>query len=377
MKFIYVILISLLSILSVEAQGVNEVRLSSSQSITDHIDVGSNSNNEGIIIKIIFDENKNEIGVSLVSYNPILAMWCDTPYRSAFFLTRLRPDKLPSANISNEKAKYKIQKAARREVDLYGKRRRRLVMQQTILCSDATPQEYPLKLVNDVIEQRFTLEEDQNELTISLGDLLMMKRRDGKKERYNIYSYDKVNKQYKVVIERDYCMNREAEIAAAEATLAAVKTSLESLQQIMNDPIMRNEEEKQTLFDKLRQIALEQFAHNDTIDRCPGIQSLIDQYNGAIESIKGLDVTLEPQRKIADYIIIRQKTKQLDKCMAILQYSHDQAERRDMQRQGKTLISEINMHIIDAEIIDIETSEAIQTFYSAESVYYELIEVNR
>lgn len=372
---IIILFVMLLSALSAKAQQAGVQKLSAEQSITDHIDIQtSRGDNVGMIVKILFLENENAVSVSLISYHTIFALWSDTRYRSAVnWFSRLIPHKLPFANECNERARFKVSSSAKKDMKLYTKCRRKYVMRQTLRATGAFPLETPVKIVNDVIEQKFLINGDTtNHISISLGDILFMERKKSKKEKYRIFAYSKLDKEYKIELERDYCLNREGDIEVATTAFNALRSSLSSLKEMKLNTSISNTVEKKELFDKLKDIAVKQFPKNTKKDKCLVIQDLYVRYNALVDSLQNIDIAVEVKSNIADDKYIRDRTRQLDKCMSVMQCSTDFAECLQMKKECEDIISEVNLYIASTEIINDKTVRAIEMFYNAEKVFIDL-----
>lgn len=372
---ILILFILLLGVINAKAQQDGVLKLSAEQSITDHIDIKTSRGEDvGMIVKILFLEEENAISVSLISYHRIFALWADTPYRSAVnWLSRLVPHKLPFANECDEKARFKITSSAKKDMKLYTKRKRKYVMRQTIMATGAFPLETPTRIVNNVIEQKFLINGDTtNHISIFLGDILFMEKRKPKREKYHIFAFSKLDKEYKIEIERNHCLNRESDVEVANTALNALQSSLASLNEIKSNRAISNTVEKKELFDKLKGIAMERFPKNLKEDRCQTIQDIYSRYNALVDSLQEMTLTVEVKSNVADDNYIRERTRLLDKYMSIMQYSTDIAERLQMKRECEKIVSEINLYIAGAEIIDDKTLRAVEIFYNAEKVFIEL-----
>lgn len=372
---IIILFVLLLGALPTKAQQDGVLKLSAGQSITDHIDIQtSQGDNVGMIVKILFLENENTISVSLISYHTIFALWSDTQYRSAVnCFSRLIPHKLPFANECDEKTRFKISSSTKKDMKLYTKRRRKYVMRQTIRATGAFPLETPTKIVNDVIEQKFLINGDTtSHISIFLGDILFMEKRKPKKDKYHIFAYSKLDKEYKIEIMRDHCRGREGDIEVATTVFNALQSALASLNEIKSNTSISNTIEKKELFDKLKDIAVKRFPKNLKEDKCDMIRDLYVRYNALVDSLQCINLTVDVKSNIADDKYIRDRTRQLDKCLSVMQCSTDVAERLQMKKECEDIISEINLYIASVEIIDDKTVRAVEMFYSAERVFIDL-----
>lgn len=372
---VIILFVLVLCTLFANAQQEGVLRLSAEQSITDHIDIQtSRGDNVGMIVKIVFLEDENAVSVSLISYHTIFALWNDTPYRSAVnWFSRLIPHKLPFANECDENARFKIASSTKKDLKRYTKHKRKYVMRQTLRATGAFPLETPTKIVNDVIEQKFLINGDTtNHISIHLGDLLFMENRKPMKEKYHIFAYSKLDKGYKIEIERDHCLNREGDIEAVTTTFNALQSSLASLNEMKSNTSISNTVEKKELFDKLKEIAVKRFPKNLKEDKCDVIQDLYTRYNILVDSLQNIRLTVDVKSNVADDKYIRDRTRQLDKTLSVMQCSTDVAERLQMKKECENIISEVNLYIASVEIIDDKAIRAVEMFYRAEKVFINL-----
>lgn len=377
---ILILLICLFGVWYSNAQQAGRWELSAEQSVTDHIDIPtSRGDHVGMIVKIVFLENENTISVSLISYYTIFALWSDTPYKSAVgWFSRLKPHNLPFANECNEKTRFKVLSSAKKDMALYTNSRRKYVMKQTLRADGAFPLEAPVKIINDVIEQKFLINGDTtNHISITLGDVLFMERRNTKKEKYDIFAYSKLDKKYKIEIKRNYCLGREKDIEVATTAVNALQSSLLSLGEIKSNTSISNTIEKKELFDNLKNIAIKRFPKNMMADKCPAVQDLYDHYNALVDSLQSMEIEVHMKSKVADGNYIRERTQELDHCMSVMQCSTDVAECLQMKKECEDIISEINLYIAGVEIVDDKTVRAMEMFYQAEKVFIDFTKYSK
>ncbi len=372
---VIILFVLLLGVLSVKAQQEGVLKLSANQPITDHIDIQTSQGAPvGMIVKILFLEEENAVSVSLISYHTVFALWSDTPYRSAVnWFSRLVPHRLPFANECDENARFKVSSSTKKDIKLYTKRKRKYVMRQTLRATGAFPLETSTKIVNDVIEQKFLIDGDTtNHISIFLGDILFMEKRKPKKEKYHIFAYSKLNKEYKIEIERDHCLNREGDIEVATTAFNTLQSSLVSLNEVKSNTTLSNTVEKKELFDKLKDIAVKRFPKNLKEDKCDVVRDLYARYNALVDSLQEINLAVDVKSNIADDKYIRDRTRQLDKCMSVMQCSTDVAECLQMKKECEEIISQVNLYIASVEIIDDKTVRAVEMFYHAEKVFIQL-----
>ncbi len=91
-----------------------------------------------------------------------------------------------------------------------------------------------------------------------------------------------------------------------------------------------------------------------------------------MDSLQTIRLQVGVKSNIADDKYIRDRTRQLDQCMSVMQCSTDVAECLQMKKECEDIISEVNLYIASVEIIDDKTVRAVEMFYNAEKVFINL-----
>ena len=113
---IVLLLSGLLWLLGLQAQTVRTIQVAQGASYTDHISLKEDSKDMDLMVKFVFDEEKNTLTVTLISYRMLYVFWDNVRYKPLIKGRTLRPDQLPYVVDAKPKDKYKVSKFFRATV---------------------------------------------------------------------------------------------------------------------------------------------------------------------------------------------------------------------------------------------------------------------
>ncbi len=360
----------MLSVQSVEARRV--VNLSAASSYTDHIDIDGK---RGMMAKFIYDQGGNKISVSLITPTQHIALWEDTPYGHVMSCGKLKPSKLPFATESSSKVVYKKGHGFKSAVKHNSAKKGKVIMGKTVGVQGADSGELPLTMNNDIEQVEYTITSPGDTLLVDLGGLIIMeldKSKKSGKKIYNMVSYSNLDRAYRVNIVKDPCFGRDAQLELARSRSQAVSTALESLKVLRDDALLANTQEKQELFDKMKDIAVKSYVRCDSVDVCNQINDMNGLYNQYVDSVANIKLEVTNKSRSIDVNYLLGQTQKIDSYMATMQFSKDKAERSNAQNWCEQAIRDCNDHIAQGQVTTREGREAINVFYKAENTFYKI-----
>ncbi len=362
------------------AQTSKSVTVSNDEPFTDHLSLKSDTKDMDLMVKLVFDENKNQLTVSLISYRTLFVFWDNILYKSAIKRRWIKPDRLTYVATNEYDDKFRLTKAYRNTLPQPFKEH---VFKKWIEYEGLQPVAQELKMVNDYIEQPFDIQDQNSHVIIRLRDVLLMDLADrkGNVSWYDIPFGKDLNLEYQVTIQRNPCFGKDKELAAAQAALATVQKSYQSFKNKYNKRVVNNSDVLQS-FKELKKALVAQFPKDSTQSDCPDIQQVIDQYNATADSLSQVRVVLASEapagtagatggevQQVLDTRIILAAARQVDSTVARWLRSKDIMERRDLCQQCDNIIRNISKLISRNPGQNKEEQRAVQLFKQAQQYY--------
>ena len=360
-------------------QTAKAITVSQEEPYTDHISLTNDAKDKDLMVKFVFNQDKNTLTVSLISYRRLFVFWDNTRYKGVFSGSgKLHIDKLPYIITSNPDDKFRLNKSYRKSLP---KPRKQHIFKKWIEYEGLQPVDQERKMVNDFIEQTFDIQNKRTNVVVKLHDILLMDQtgQKGQSKRYELSSGKDLNTDYQITIQRNPCFGTEEEQATANKSLTAVMSSYKNLKKKYGKGKVGSEEALKQ-FQDIKSVLTAQFT-KDTIDSpCPDIQKVRDQYNLVVDSINRLNVKLETVSEAADGImgakgralntkIILSNARQIDQNVARWLRSRDEVEREDIKSQSLGIIKDTKLLINASSVQTAEERNAINIFRQAERYF--------
>ena len=358
-----------------EAQTLKQVEVSGSAPYVDHVALMPGSADMDMMVKIAFDEPNNSLTVSLISYRKLFVFQSAARYSQVVKWNRLRPDRLPYPVASNELARYTVTKSLKKSLG----KAKKYVFKRWIEYDGLQPQPAEYNMVNDYIEQRFDILYKEAPVSFTLRDLLLMEgpTTTHKKTGYDLFFLTDLNRTYEVTIRRDPCFGKEEAIQLSASQLESIKASYAAFDQKFGSSSQFQTADREKLFDKMKELLLQQFPRQEETNPCPTIQANIDQYNAYVDSIQQMQGQFRVENHFrpkavmlglsADYIL--NAARQIDNQVNRWLLSSDKIEKRDLETSCRQLIDQIQAKINQASDLTSEQQSAVRIFHEAEHYF--------
>ncbi|MCQ2143856.1 MAG: hypothetical protein MJY56_07295 [Bacteroidales bacterium] len=358
------------------AQLSSTVFVSGTEGYTDCISLSRDSKDMDVIVKFSFDEAANTLKLSLTSYRGMFVFYDNMRYSKAFKLGKLNPERLPYEVESPGKSTYHstsvLRASLRKPVGKY-------VFHRWIEYDglQAVPAGY--RMVNDRIEQLFTINGRRAVVSITLRDIMLMD--PAKKEgRYNFVFDKDMSKRYDVVILRDGCFGKEEDIAAASEALGTVSAAYDTLKTRFPGGIARTKESAD-VFEQMKTMLLTQFKKKDADNDCGCIMEDLTRYNAYIDSVsvmtvkvpaptvvtKPKETTTAPAGINADNMFAR--ARKIDMAVSRWKVTTDALEKKDIEKSCRSIIAAGKEEIRVKGVYTQNQKNARDAFLSAESYF--------
>ena len=362
------------------AQTVKSIAVGQGAPYTDHIALMDDSRDMDLMVKFVFDEAKNQLTVSLISYRSLFVFREDTRYKMAVKCHRLRPDRFPYMVEAEEGAKFKITKDFRRQVP---KPRRKHVFKRWVEYDGLQPAPMEYKMVNDYIEQTFDVMGKRDVVTVTLRDIMVMEKQArkhvNKAGRYSVFFRRDLNTTYQVRLQRNPCFGLEEEITAAVKARDAVAKAYSAFHKQYVSGTVSSEEALKTFTD-MKQLLVTQYEANHEVSPCPDIQQARDAYNLYVDSISRVKCVLQQtgalfregatQTEIDfDVKSVLANAHQIDNMVSRWMVSGDAAERHDLVRRCQELINKTSKMLGSGTGRTAEQRKAEELFRAAERYF--------
>ncbi len=276
---------------TLHAETIKEITVSNDNPYTDHISLREDTKDMDLMAKFIFNENTNTLTLTLVSYRSLFVFQTDTKYKQAFkgflfFPSRsLKPDKLPFVVTAEKGVKYVISKEYHKSLP---KSRSNYTFHTWMDCSqELKPVPANFKMVNEFIKQDFAINGQEEFVTVTLRDIMMLDPASTKKDvtdKYLIRWGKDINTVYHINIQRDPCFGKEQEITASANALKSIKTGYENFKKNFPNTVFDDEDTFEN-FKQMKMLLATQFQAVKDSSKCTQISANYNEYNLYVDSI--------------------------------------------------------------------------------------------
>lgn len=376
------------------AQTVKEITVSQGNSYTDHISLKEDTKDMDLMAKFVFNEATNTLSVSLISYRDLFVFQTDTPCKQAIRGRKIKPEKLPFVVNTAPGMKYLLTKEYWKAIPAPKSKH---VFKKWIEYSGLHPIPTEYKMVNDYIQQDFTILNKADAVSLTLHDVMMMEQEASdkpKKAQYDVVWGKDLNITYHIYIERNPCFGMEEEIAAAGKLLESIKAGFKNLSAHFGSGIVSNRESLDN-FKEMKQLLLGQYPTKTEKSACPEIQSNWDKYNLYRDSICNLKCRIRSAASIhysggsktkgigskrssarqgtgegmnAGFILTQ--ARRIDSAVARWLVSKDRTERADLIKQCQEIIRMMKTTVAQKGINGANQRNALNIFNQAVAYYH-------
>ena len=360
-----------LGALVASAQAVKSVSVSQAQSFTDHVSLAEDSRDMDVVIKFMFDENKNTLTVSLLSYRRLFVFQDNTRYSQVITCKRLHPDRLPYVAEAEDGARFSLSPALKKAIP---RPRSKYIFNRWISYEGLQPSPTAYKMVNDFIEQPFDIQGKRNVVTVTLRDIYLLDSEENKPDHYILSRGRDLNLKYQISILRNPCLGREDDMAAAQKLCDEVKKAYQGFRQNYSSGEVTDSAALKT-FQQTRTVLLTRYPVKEEGDPCPDLDALVKQYNQYVDSIGSLrcklttgEVSWDDGQPL-DVKLLYTQTRQLDKAVARWLVSKDPVERNDLVAQCEDIIKDTGAIIRQHKVTTAEEQKAVQAYNQAEQFF--------
>ena len=371
-RFLLSVAALLLALFWGQAQTVRSIAVSDGESYTDHISLAEDSRDMDVMVKFIFDEKKNTLTVSVLSYRSLFVFREAVPYRGVVRCHRLHPDRLPYVAQAEEGSSFTLSKELRKSLP---RPHRKYVFNRWVECDglQSIPMEY--KMVNDYIEQTFDILSKRTTVSVTLRDLYILECKNKKSGSYEILKGKDLDTQYLIRIVRNPCLDLDKEIAAARQMADEAKQAFEGLRASYPGGTVPSQEALNLLI-KTRQVLQTQFPPRKGGALCSDLRDATDRYNGYADSIATFtckvvspDEGVIAEARPLDVKMVYSQARQLDKSVARWLVSKDELERHDLVTQCEEIIEDMAPVLKRATVTTAEEKKALTVYRQAEEYF--------
>lgn len=343
------------------------IHIANDQAFTDHIALKSDLRDMDIMVKFMFDEPNNTLIVSLLSYRNLLMLDTDMRYNQVISWNKFRPQRLPYVIQSDVKTTYKVTSNFKKEIPGC---RSKHVIRKGITYKGLQLQAAEGKMMNDYLEYRFDILNKDTLVSISLGDIMVLEPSVKHKDRVDMVFYSALNRSYDIYIDRNACLGRDEDIAAAQAALQSIEQSYQSLKSSFDAGCVAGVTD--TMLYAMKKVVVDQFARRGTTDACPTLLQLNTQYNQYVDSLAQLhlpdpSLVAMPLNMSKEYIL--QLSRTIDENVSNWLLTTDAIKKRDIVTTTQNIVAEVNDALRGNVIISAEQRDAIAIFRKAERYF--------
>ena len=371
-KLILLLWTALLTAVVLQAQTVKNVSVSNESSFTDHISLSEDSRDMDIMVKLVFDEQKNSLTVSVLSYRSLFVFREASRYHSVVRGSSLRPDLLPYVAEAEPKAKFVLSKALKKSIH----KKKKYVFNRWVEYDGLQPAPAAYKMVNDYIEQAFEIQGQRGVVTLTLRDIFLLEPSKKNPKLYTLMQGRDLNLRYQIQILRNPCFGLDDELAATAKVCTDAKTAWDGFKKNYGSGEVASADELNT-FNQTKDVLLTQFPRRKDRTACPDLLQYISQYNNYVDSIANLTCQVSAPEEQAwddgkplDTKLIYSQARQIDKSVARYLVSKDPLERSDLLEQCGDIVSDVSGMIQRYKApLTPEEAEAVRVYRQAEQYF--------
>lgn len=376
------------------AQSIKEITVSQGNSYTDHISLKEDTKDMDLMVKFVFNEATNTLSVSLISYRDLFVFQTDTPCKQAIKGRKIKPEKLPFVVNTAPGMKYQLTKEYWKAIPTPKSKH---IFKKWIEYSGLHPIPTEYKMVNDYIQQDFTILNKADAVSLTLHDVMMMEQEASdkpKRVQYDVVWGKDLNIAYHIYIERNPCFGMEEEIAAAGKLQESIKAGYKNLYAHFGSGTVSNRESLDN-FKEMKQLLLGQYPAKTEKSACPEIQSNWDKYNLYRDSISNMKCRIRSAASTyysggskangigtkrsrgrlgtgegmnAGFILTQ--ARRIDSAVARWLVSKDRTERADLIKQCQEIIRMMKTTVAQKGINGSNQSNALNIYNQAVAYYH-------
>lgn len=366
---------------TVTAQTVKPVTVSAEDSFTDNIALLEDSRDMDLMVKFVFNEETNQLTVSLISYRSLFVFRDDTRYKMAVKCRKLRPDRFPYIVEAEPGVKFKLTKDFRRSLP---KPKKKYIFKRWVEYDGLQPVPMEYKMVNDFIEQTFDIMGKREDVSVTLRDLMVMEaysKNQNKPPVYSLFFRKDLNTRYQIHIQRNPCFGQDEDIAAATNACEGIAKAYQTFKSVYASGQVPNNE-KLDAFKELKAALLKQYQKISDVSPCQTIQDARDRYNTYVDSIAAVNCVIRNSGEGGgggaavrqgnanlDARPLLANARQINSAVSRWLASNDPIERRDLIDRCKALIEGTNAMIGGGSGATEELQRAIAVFRAAERYF--------
>lgn len=370
MKHILLYIFALLPLLA-NAEKVREITISADKPYTDNFTLAHEAGDMDVMIKFSFDEQNNQVTVSMTSYRGLFVFQQNALYKKVVRFSKLRMNKL-SYLIEGDKVSYKLPNKFKKQL---GKDYKNFVFQRWLNYTGLLPEPVDYMMVNDVLEQKFGVVGDKRKsVTVTIGDVMIMEPKVNicKKTYYNFLQFARVDTKYIITIQRDPCFGMEEKISIATQQKTALEQALEGLKTTFPDRTIKTKE-IYDLYTKTKEMLVQQYPKRDTVSDCPDLQALNDSFNVIVDSVHAykcvLSVSNDSAREMPNPAYLLAAAYQIDMKVSRWLLTTDPLERIDIIKYCNDKIADANLYVKRVGVRSKDMRDAYAVLQKAISYY--------
>ena len=352
------------------ARQEDSISVAYGQPYTETISLNQDTMEMDVLLRIVFDEPSNALTISLEACHKLFVFQTPVKYRQVVRWSKLKPQLFPYVISSKPGTSYKLTRKLKAQMPGCNKK---FVFNRWLEYEGLRPQPTDNKMVNDYIEQKFDIVNMDTVVFISLHDVLVMEPSHRKRNRYNMLYLSRLDRKYRIRIERNPCWGKSKDIESARASAEAIRIGYKNLHERYTSEEGMSVESMQFL-EEMRNLLKEQFPRRTDTHSCPIMMKYIKEYNDYVDSIhclKGNNTTnksVRPNMPLSAERIMA-IAKMIDRNVMRWIVSADNVEKEDLITRCRTLLDEVNQHLRMNVTLTEEQQKAITVFIKAEKYF--------
>lgn len=341
-------------------------------------------------VRVAFDEETNQVTVSVTSPRQIFAFYDRYRHRDVFKgwlgKRKLRLDRLPASPLVEHRSDYRIKRAV---VKQYKKPRRNHAYLPWLVTPCLTTLTPSQTLLPDSLVETFTVDADKREIEFTLRNILVVEHNNGlpanaplpvalnkRRKHFRFIAECDLQRTYHITLQRDPCLGNAEAVEAAQQSLDELRGEWKKLLGTFNPNTPISPTAHDILDKSKAYIALRYHAYSDS-SACANLNNLYTTYNTLLDSVSKLDCPIiEPTANdnkenlvgVSPESVLAQAHR-IDSNVGRYLISNSPQERSDLARECRRVIADTQDLIRTNGVINDEQRKAVAVFNKSASYF--------
>ncbi|GEM_PF-5711183 len=345
-------------------------------------------------LRLSFNELNNTVWVQLTSARNIFGLQSSNRYEEVFskgyifhYGGKFKSVNLPYEVNMDPKNKPRMKKYVMKEIGKYKKRRYKHYLRPWVNSTDMMTSEAPCDMLTTHLERVFRVHPGEDSTFIQLRDLFLLDHKGMSTRSYKKFVINQhldLNLEYNLLLRRDPCLGKQAEIDSCTVRLAELRQAHATLLKAYPAGKALSAVDFDAFYAE-RDSLLRIYPMKDQNEKCIDLRELNISYNLCVDSIIAHQRTLKQAAiegalikslegaKELDAMNLMYKARQLDELTGLWLVAKTHTERQNIRQQCSRVMREAEKLKDGRKVVNDEQRNALNTYDRAMKYYSETV----